>query len=148
MMNSPERNTPLLEDRFARKVAFRLSQTTNELPHDISERLRAARVQALSQRKVAQTQTAVSVIPTGSSAALTWDAEETLGWWGRIGLILPLVILVVGLLAINSIQDDRNAREVAEVDSALLTDELPPAAFADPGFVQFLKNTRQATAIE
>ncbi|MBC7611256.1 MAG: DUF3619 family protein, partial [Polaromonas sp.] len=29
-----------------------------------------------------------------------------------------------------------------EVDAALLTDELPPAAFSDPGFVQFLKVTR------
>jgi hypothetical protein len=28
---------------------------------------------------------------------------------------------------------------LAEVDVALLTDELPPAAFADPGFLQFLK---------
>ena len=32
--------------------------------------------------------------------------------------------------------------EVAEVDAALLTDDLPPAAFSDPGFVQFLKTTR------
>lgn len=148
MMNSPERNTPLLEDRFARKVAFRLSQTTTELPHDISERLRAARAQALSQRKIAKIQTAVSIVSTGSSAALTWDSEETLGWWGRIGTVLPLIVLVLGLLAIDSFQDDQNTREMAEVDSALLTDELPPAAFADPGFVQFLKNTRQTTAIE
>ncbi len=148
MMNSPERNTALLEERFAHKVAFRLSQTTPDLPHDISERLRAARAQALAQRKVAKTQTAVSLVSTGSSAALTWDSEETLGWWGRIGMVLPLIALVVGLLAITSIQNDRRAEEVAEVDSALLTDELPPAAFADPGFVQFLKSTRQNPTVE
>jgi hypothetical protein len=29
---------------------------------------------------------------------------------------------------------------LAEVDSALLIDDLPPAAYADPGFLQFLKN--------
>ena len=148
MMNSPEKNTAVLEDRFAHKVAFRLSQTTTELPHDISERLRAARVQALSQRKVAKAQTAISLVSTGFSAALTWDSEETLGWWGRIGTVLPLIALVVGLLAINSIQNDKRAEEVAEVDSALLTDELPPAAFADPGFVQFLKSTRQTPTVE
>ena len=148
MMISPEKNTNLQEDRFAHKVAFRLSQTTNELPYDISERLRAARMQALSQRKVAKTQTAVNVVSTGSSAALTWDSEEMLGWWGRLGTVLPLVALVLGLLAINSFQSDKRAEEVAEVDSALLTDELPPAAFADPGFVQFLKSTRQTPTIE
>jgi hypothetical protein len=31
--------------------------------------------------------------------------------------------------------------EVAEVDAALLADDLPPAAYSDPGFVQFLKTT-------
>ena len=30
--------------------------------------------------------------------------------------------------------------EVAEVDAAILTDDLPPAAYADPGFTQFLKS--------
>jgi hypothetical protein len=28
---------------------------------------------------------------------------------------------------------------LADVDMALLTDELPPQAFADPGFIQFLQ---------
>jgi hypothetical protein len=40
---------------------------------------------------------------------------------------------------IYNFQSDRRATELAEVDAALLTDELPPAAYADPGFLQFLK---------
>jgi len=48
----------------------------------------------------------------------------------------------VGLLTINSLQKDNFVLELAEVDSALLTDDLPPDAFSDPGFVQFLKATR------
>jgi hypothetical protein len=36
--------------------------------------------------------------------------------------------------------DDDRANELAEIDSALLIDDLPPAAYADPGFLQFLKN--------
>jgi hypothetical protein len=36
-------------------------------------------------------------------------------------------------------QNEDRARELAEVDVALLTDDLPPAAFSDPGFLQFLK---------
>jgi hypothetical protein len=55
---------------------------------------------------------------------------------------MPLIALVVGLLTINSVQNDNRAQEVAEVDAALLTDDLPPAAFSDPGFVQFLKTSR------
>ena len=36
-------------DVYARRLAARLDDSTGELPHDISERLRAARVQALAQ---------------------------------------------------------------------------------------------------
>ena len=62
-------------------------------------------------------------------------------WLAMVGafLYLPLLALVAGLLFINSIQNEDRARELAEVDVALLTDELPPAAFSDPGFLQFLK---------
>jgi hypothetical protein len=45
----------------------------------------------------------------------------------------------VGLLTINMVLDEYRANEVAEVDSALLTDDLPPTAYTDPGFVHFLK---------
>jgi len=49
------------------------------------------------------------------------------------------VALVVGLVSISVWQEDQRFKELAEVDSALLTDDLPPAAYTDPGFVQFLK---------
>lgn len=147
-MNSPQKRADILQDRFGLKAVSYLSAGAADLPYDISERLRAARVQAISKRKIAKIETVGNVINAGGSAALTWGSEEGLSWWGRLGSVLPLVALVVGLLAINSIQDDNRAQELAEVDSALLTDVLPPAAFADPGFVQFLKATRQATTAQ
>jgi hypothetical protein len=52
---------------------------------------------------------------------------------------LPLVALVAGLALIQNILDDNRASELAEVDSAMLSDDLPPSAYADPGFLQFLK---------
>jgi hypothetical protein len=148
MTNSLQKRADILQDRFGLKTASYLSAGAADLPYDISERLRAARVQAVSKRKVAKIQTSSSVVATGGSAALTWGSEDGLGWWARIGSVLPLIALVVGLLVINSIQDDNRAQEVAEVDVALLTDELPPAAFADPGFVQYLKTTRQAPTVQ
>ena len=148
MMNSPQKRADLLQDRFALKTVAYLSAATVDLPHDISERLRAGRAQAVSNRKIAKTQTAGNIVNTGSTAALTWGSEDRLGWWGRIGSVLPLIALAVGLLVISSVQDDNRVQELAEVDSALLTDVLPPAAFADPGFVQFLKTVRQTTTVE
>ena len=139
MKNALLNKTDVLQDRQGLKLASYLSLSTAELPHDISERLRVARVLALSQRKVTQLGSARTVVSNGGSAALTWGHDEGLGVWGRIGAILPLIALVVGMLLINALQDDNRARELAEVDVSLLTDVLPPEAFADPGFVQFLK---------
>ena len=144
MTNSLQNRADILQDRFALKAASYLSAGAADLPYDITERLRAARAQAVAKRKIAVLQTAGGVANMGGgSAALSWgNSGDGLGWWGRIGSVMPLIALVVGLLAINSIQNDNRAQEVAEVDAALLTDDLPPAAFSDPGFVQFLKTNR------
>ncbi len=143
MTNSLQNRADILQDRFALKATSYLSAGTADLPYDISERLRAARVQAVAKRKMAVVQTAGSIFNAGGgSAALSWGSSDGLGWWGRIGSVMPLIALVVGLMTINSVQDDNRAQEVAEVDAALLTDVLPPAAFSDPGFVQFLKSSR------
>ncbi len=137
---SHAKRADILQDRFGLKTASYLSAGAAELPHDISERLRVARLRAVAQRKIVRLEPAIHLIGYGGSAALGWGGGVS--WWARVGSVIPLIALVVGLLAINSIQNDNRAREVAEVDAALLTDELPPAAFADPGFVQFLKTSR------
>ncbi|MDB5891852.1 MAG: putative transrane protein [Polaromonas sp.] len=146
MINSQQNRVDILQDRFGLKVASCLTATTSDLPYDIAERLRAAREQAVSQRRIASARTVSSVVSLGRSAALTADSDEGLSWWARIGTAIPLLVLLVGLIAIHTVQSDNRAQELAEVDAALLTDVLPPAAFADPGFVQFLKANLQARA--
>jgi hypothetical protein len=142
MINSLQKRAAILQDRYGLRTASYLSAGAADLPYEISERLRAARAQAVSKRKIAKMETSGSIVNVGGSAALSWGSDDGLSWWARIGSVVPLIALVVGLLAINSIQSDNRDQEVAEVDAALLTDELPPAAFADPGFIQFLKATR------
>jgi hypothetical protein len=71
---------------------------------------------------------------------LAGGPEEGMGWFGRLGTSLALCLLVVGMLGISELQSELRARELAEVDLALLLDDLPPAAFSDPGFIQFLKS--------
>lgn len=129
------------QDAFGRRVAQRLSSGSANLPYDISERLRAARVQAVAQRKTETMglRRASAVSASGGTATLNLG-DEGLNFWSRIGSVLPLVALVAGLMLIHTFENDRRASEVAEVDAALLTDELPPAAYADPGFVQYLKS--------
>lgn len=125
-------------DRFGRAVAARLSNGAAALPYEVSERLRAARVQAVAQRKrVAQVRVAPVLVPAGAAGML---GNPGLSLWNRIASVLPLLVLAAGLVLIHSNLSERRAFEVAEVDAALLTDDLPPAAYADPGFVQFMKS--------
>jgi hypothetical protein len=133
-----------LEEQFGRRVAARLTAGNLDLTLDVSERLRAARMQAIANRKTApQLRTAPVVVKSGSSAALGggW------GWWTRIGAVVPLVALAAGLVAISVMQDDNRTDELAAVDSALLTDALPPAAYTDPGFAQFVQTSANTDAV-
>lgn len=139
MTNTPLNHSQQLQDRFGRQVAARLAAGAAELPYDVTERLRAARMQAIARRKLVSTQSAPALATPGGVAL----GDEHIGMWGRIGSALPLVALVAGLVLIHTIENDRRASEVAEVDTALLTDDLPPSAYADPGFAQFLKSGQE-----
>ena len=140
MTNSTRKNADVLQERFARKAVSYLAHSTADLPHDITERLRAARFQALSNRKIeTKPVAAASVISQGNSVGLAWNGDNRPGWWARFSMMVPMALLVVGLFTINMVQSANRDQELAEVDVALLTDTLPPEAFSDPGFIQFLK---------
>lgn len=138
MNHSISAGNDVMEAQFGRRVAARLSEGADTMPHDVSERLRVARAQAVALRKQSDRPSAV-VVGSGSSAVLGG------GWWTRFGAVFPLVALVVGLVGISVWQEDQRFRELAEVDSALLTDDLPPAAYTDPGFAQYLKSEDSTT---
>ena len=137
-MNTGRYETGLNDfDQFGLLISVRLREATEDLPYDISERLRAARVRAVAARRVAL----VKVAPyTSASQGTLLIGNEHLGGWGRLAAFAPLVALVLGLVFISIVQDDNQANELAEIDSALLTDDLPPSAYADVGFTEFLKN--------
>jgi hypothetical protein len=129
------------QDEFGLRIAAQLNSATLDLPHDITERLRAARTRAVAARLIPQTrlQTSKSLTNQGGVGLLNFG-DEGLNIWSRLASLLPLIALIVGLAIIQNIMDDDRANELAEVDAALLIDDLPPSAYADPGFLQFLKN--------
>lgn len=126
-------------DTFGMRVAARLEEESQNLPYVIVERLRAARVQAVNQRKRILAESSPVFLLDARTGALTLGhGGEHSNWWNRLGAVGLLLTLVLGLVAINVIQDDLRANELADIDAALLTDDLPPAAYVDPGFMQFL----------
>jgi hypothetical protein len=125
-------------DRMGLHLAQLLTQASAELPHDLTERLRVARQQALAVRKpelVLQHQ----VVAQGSSLTLSNSPSEGLGLWSVLGSALPLLALVAGLVAVHWFDRKQTLSELAEIDTALLVDDLPPAAYSDPGFIRFLR---------
>ncbi len=148
-MNRPPEPTAaaaLAGDAYARRVAARLSEASSDLPYDIAERLRAARMQALARRKrvalpVHRAAPAPVVIHAGNGAALLGGGGDSGRgrWWPALASAVPLLALLAGLVFVNVSQDESLATEMAEVDAALLADDLPPSAYTDPGFVQYLR---------
>ena len=131
-----------LEARFGVRVAALLGERAQSTAPDISERLRFAREQALVRAQAArqvQTASAPVVVGRGRSAVLA----NPLGWWFKLGSAAPLALLVLGLAGIAHVHDKAQIAAVAEVDAALLSDDLPPAAYTDPGFAEYLKTHQE-----
>ncbi len=126
-----------LQDILGKRVATRLSESAESLPHDVLERLKAGRMNALQMRKVAAVKTSNAASRFSGGTALQMGLHSG-GGWGPLASLIPLLALIVGLMAITVLQDDYLVQELADVDTELLTDDLPPSAYTDPGFAQFL----------
>ena len=124
-----------MEDRFGVRVCGMLSGAMDDIPYDVGERLRAARVRAVDRY--------VSLAGQTASALSTDGQVLTAGSGGdhhRLWVLGSLLALVLGFGVIHMVQDEWHAEELADVDADLLIDDLPPVAYVDPGFAQFLSD--------
>ena len=141
-MNGPTRarraDLDALQARFALRVASRLSEHADALPHDLSERLRVAREQAVqSAHRLRRAEPAGAAVMAGAGGVATLGQPPSA--WLRLASLLPLMLLVAGLLGIQHLHAQAEIHAAADVDAALLADDLPPEAYGDPGFVAFLR---------
>ncbi|BEI35691.1 MULTISPECIES: DUF3619 family protein [unclassified Polynucleobacter] len=135
MMNKNKQNLDPVEQEFGKRVTRLLSAQSENLSSDIQSRLQDARATALSRAKpepvfVAQLQTTHRSFRTSS-----WNKPI----WSFTGWLVPITVVVLGLIAITEWQEDLRINDIANVDIALLTDDVPPDAFVDNGFMAFLK---------
>lgn len=130
-------------DDFGRTISMWLSHGESAVSHDVAQRLQAARYRAITVRK-AELQRARPLRARPGFAVFTKGSQTCL----RIGIVAPFVVLFVGLALIKGEVDERAARLEAEVDAQLLTDVLPPTAYTDAGFHQFLRATQRRVSIQ
>ena len=135
-----------VETQLAKRWVHGLDASLESLPHHVNERLRVARLKALGMRRVQVQQLASHMNVQGGAAVLSGHDDDRSGW-SRLASFLPLLDLLAGLIAIHDFQNDSNAHKLADIDQALLLDDLPPDAYMDPGFLKFLSvpsSTQQA----
>ena len=120
------------ELQFASRIRQILNQRTASLRPAAAEQLRHAREAALARQRQAR------------APALVW-ADNVLGnggWgWGALSarVLLPAAMLVVAAFGIYRWQESQRLAEVVEIDTQLLTDDLPIDAYLDRGFQNWLK---------
>jgi hypothetical protein len=134
----PALNREALEARVALRIAGALSQRSDALPHDITERLRVARLRAVDRARELRKLSAAPALQAQGGGTLAMSGPPS--WWLRVASFAPLALLLLGLLFIQRSYVDQQVRAAAEIDAAILTDDLPPQAYSDPGFAEFLRS--------
>lgn len=128
------------EQQIAQGIRDALDESASRLPYRISHRLEQARLNALAHQRTSE------VLVDTRQFALAGSGSSGSGrtlWWRLSVTLLPILALAAGLLVISVWNDSETADEIAEIDTAVLTDEVPLAAYTDRGFGVFLKNSRQ-----
>jgi len=125
------------ELNFAYKVRHALNESTENLPVATTDRLAAARNAALARRKK-ESPLRVLVTRRIIAGPVGNFVGERLAWLAPFGLILPLVVVAFGLSGIYHYEKQRRIRETAEIDAAVLSDELPLSAYLDHGFSTYI----------
>jgi len=158
------------DTRFTTTIKQALDESAERLPLRVTHRLEQARKAALArapERAAVQGlagssagHAVIGLAAAGAGASLS--AGPSLGGWAlskrdadacdrapcvawRIAaIVLPVAALVAGLIAFSEIDAQRDADEVAELEAAVLSDDVPIAAYADRGFGVYLKNSQLA----
>lgn len=133
MMNTDEIN-------LAYKVRHALNEQLETLPDATTARLAAARAAALARKKADAPRTA-AVRPASASF---FSSMFSGAGWGRVAVAVPLFALVAGLSGIYQHEQKRHIADMAELDAAVLSDELPLTAYLDNGFNAYLALQKRA----
>ena len=134
-------SSPAPHDVLGFRLSAHLDHAKQVLPYEITERLRAGRIRAVAARRLPafEWQTATAVQSQVDSLLLHFPSRAY-SFFSGLGAFIPLVCLLAGLVLLYDFHNNQSALELAEVDSALLIDDLPPQAYADPAFANFLKS--------
>jgi hypothetical protein len=120
------------EERYAYRIRQTLNYGLKNISPAASRRLEAARHQAIARQKLAAPQ--LAMVGAGASSF------RTSAYIPYLKQILAVMALLLGMWISFYWHSVQYVTELEEVDSALLTDDLPPDAFLDSDFFEWLKD--------
>lgn len=125
---------------FAYKVRHALNEKLDHLPPSTTDRLASARKMALSRKKSHAVQALAHGAVAGNAGRFF---SQPFSWLSRMGVAIPLLVLAAGLVGIYQFEQEQRIAELAELDAAVLSDELPLSAYLDHGFNAYLSKREQ-----
>ncbi len=125
------------ENDFGYRIRQALNEGLERLDYRTTYRLEQARQTALARQFATQTET--GWVPALQTAGGAPDVDERAGWLQRLGLAAPLLALAVGFVGIYQYQESQRISEIANMDFAVLLDDVPIETYADKGFGALLK---------
>jgi hypothetical protein len=120
------------ENAFALSIKHALNENAQALPQATLDKLYVARRLATSQRKVAVTRNAFQLAVQSLKRF-----AQSLG--APLSFAAPALIVGVGLYVMADSNADNYLQTVAEIDSQVLTQDLPIDALLDKGFVRYVQ---------
>ena len=124
------------EERYASRVRQALNHGLKDIPPASARRLEAARHLALLRQKRAAPQ----MVLAGHNTSRLRIATDN----RHMRQILAVLALLLGMWISFYLDSVNYITALEEVDSALLSDDLPPEAFLDNDFFEWLKDDTSA----
>ncbi|GGB83771.1 DUF3619 family protein [Pseudoduganella buxea] len=129
---------------FAYRVRHALNEKLDDLPASTTQRLAAARQAAVARKKAhVEVRVTRSATATASAGAGGGMFSQPINWLSRFGVVLPLLMVIGGMVGVYQYEQQQSIAELAELDAALLSDELPLSAYLDNGFNAYLETREQ-----
>jgi len=126
------------DTNFAYKVRHALNEQLDALPPETVARLASARTLAMARKKAH-----APVTVSQRALAGNFGAFFSFSSLSRAGVVIPLLALVAGLAGVYQFEQEQRIAEIAELDAAVLSDELPLTAYLDHGFNAYLAQRGQ-----
>jgi len=125
-------------DAFGYRVRQVLNSATDDISERALQRLSAARSLALTHHHACDP--LLALVPTSGDRK---GFSHHSAWRTPVAIALSVLVAAAGVFMVKEWNYARSIAEIAEIDTMILSDDLPIDANTDPGFLNFLNSANE-----